>query len=350
MPLWDIERQIRIAAYHKFNYAVIEAWGIFPFESHPEMCWGDKKIDKAELKKLIQLGADWGITLIPQFNLLGHAAGSRIVTGKHAVLSCNPKLQPLFEPEGWTWCLSNPETRRILKDLVMELYEFYDYPPFFHIGCDEADNIGTCRDCRKKELKNLVKDHICYFHDLFDKLGVKVIMWHDMLLEQGDERWKGYIANGLIEHELGTLYKELPKEIIIADWQYSFPKENEDSPDPDWPTVRFFKEEEFSVLVCPWRNQEGIKSLGKLVSEEKLFGMLQTTWHISHDRDFIGTYCTAAYAAWNPAVNPGVTMATRLSLAHHTRQVGWDAGVGEYIKTGWNQYQVDPGHHPHPVG
>ena len=349
-PLWDIERQIRIAAYHKFNYAVIETWGIFPFESHPEMCWADKKIDKGELKRLIRLGADLGITLVPQFNLLGHAAAGRIITGKHAILSCNPKLQPLFEPEGWTWCLTNPETRRILKDLVMELYEFYDYPPFFHIGCDEADNIGSCRDCRKRELKELVKEHICYFQELFDKMGTKVIMWHDMLLEQGDERWKNYTACGLPEHGLSTLYKELPREIIIADWQYGFPKENENAPDPDWPTMKFFKEEEFTVLVCPWLNQEGIKSLGKLVTEEKLFGMLQTTWHISHDRDFIRIYSTAAYAAWNPAVNPGVTMATRLALAQHTRQVGWDAGVNEYIKTGFNQYQVDPGHHPHPVG
>ena len=35
-PLWDIEKQLRIAAYHKFNYAVIEPWGVFPFEKHPD--------------------------------------------------------------------------------------------------------------------------------------------------------------------------------------------------------------------------------------------------------------------------------------------------------------------------
>ncbi|MBE6384977.1 MAG: hypothetical protein E7048_04835 [Lentisphaerae bacterium] len=348
-PLWDIERQIRIAAYHKFNYAVIECWGIFPFDSHPEMCWADKKLDKGELKALIRLGQELGITLIPQFNLLGHAAAGRIITGKHAILSYSPELQPLFEPEGWTWCLTNPETRRILTDLVMELYEFFDYPPFFHIGCDEADNIGTCRECRKRELKTLVKEHICYFRDLFAKVGTKVIMWHDMLLQQGDERWKGYIVCGLPEHQLSELYKELPKDIIIADWQYGYPKENPEDPEPEWPTAKFFKGEEFSVIVCPWLNQNGITSLGKLAGEEKLFGMLETTWHISHDRNFITIFCTAAYAAWNPAVNPGVTMASRLSLAHHVRQLGWDTGVDEYCKTGWNQYQVDPGHHPHSL-
>ena len=348
-PLWDIERQIRIAAYHKFNYAVIETWGIFPFESHPEMCWADKKIEKSELKRLIRLGQDLGITLIPQFNLLGHATASRSITGKHAVLSYDPSLQSLFEPEGWTWCLTNPETRKVLTDLVLELYELYDYPPFVHIGCDEADNIGTCRDCRRKELKDLVRDHICYFHDLFAKQGTRIIMWHDMLLQTGDERWKGYIVCGLPEHKLSELYKELPRDIIIADWQYGYPKEKSEDPEPHWPTAKFFKSEEFPVLVCPWLNQDGMKSLGRFAAEEKLFGMLETTWHISHDRSFAHIFCTAAYASWNPSVNPGVTLSTRLSLAHHLRQLGWDTGIDEYIKTGWSQYQVDPGHHPHTV-
>ncbi len=348
-PLWDIERQIRIAAYHKFNYAVIETWGIFPFESHPEMCWADKKIEKSELKRLIRLGQDLGITLIPQFNLLGHATASRSITGKHAVLSYDPSLQSLFEPEGWTWCLTNPETRKVLTDLVMELYEFYDYPPFFHIGCDEADNIGTCRDCRRNELKDLVRDHICYFHDLFARQGTRIIMWHDMLLQTGDERWKGYIVCGLPEHTLSELYKELPRDIIIADWQYGYPKEKSEDPEPCWPTAKFFKSEEFPVLVCPWLNQDGMKSLGRFAADEKLLGMLETTWHISHDRSFAHIFCTSAYASWNPAVNPGVTLSTRLALAHHLRQLGWDTGVDEYIKTGWSQYQVDPGHHPHTV-
>lgn len=347
-PLWDIEKQIRLAAYHKFNYAVIETWGVFPFDSHPEFCWADRKISKTELKKLILLGRELGITLIPQFNLLGHAAAARSMTGKHAVLDYNPSLQPLFEPEGWTWCLSNPEVRRIQTDLVMEMYEFYDCPPFFHIGCDEADNIGTCRDCRKHVLKDLVRDHIVYYHDLFKKHGARIIMWHDMLLQRGDERWKGYIVCGLPEHKLDRLYRELPKDIVIADWQYGY-KAKEDDPEPTWPTTKFFRKEKFDVLVCPWINEQGTKSLGEFAGKEKLMGMLETTWHIYHGVHYPYVHATAAYAAWNPAVNPMTSLATRLSVAMHMRQIGWDMDVVDYEKTGWNQYQVDPGHHPHPV-
>ena len=348
-PLWDIEKQIRLAAYHKFNYAVIETWGVFPFESHPEFCWQEHRIDKAELKRLIRLGRELGITLIPQFNLLGHAAASRAITGKHAILDFDPALQPLFEPEGWTWCISNPNVRRILTDLVTELYEFYERPPFFHIGCDEADNIGTCRECRHHVLKDLVRDHLLYFHELFRKEGTRIIMWHDMLLKKGDPRWKGYTVCGLPEHKLSELYRELPRDIVIADWQYRTDKVDPGDPEPEWPTVKFFKKEKFPVVVCPWLNEGGTISLGRLAAKEKLFGMLETTWHIWHDHHHAAVFGVSSCAAWNPDKAPKVSLSFRLATAYHIRQIGWDMKLSEYEKTGFSQYQVDPGHHPHQL-
>ena len=347
-PLWDIERQVRLAAYHKYNYAVIESWGVFPFETHPEFCWKEHAIDKAELKRIIALGRELGITLIPQFNLLGHATASRSVTGKHVALDFNPALQPLFEPEGWTWCLSNPNVRSILSDIVNELCDFFENPPFFHIGCDEADNIGTCRDCRRQELKTLVKEHILHFHDLLQKRGIRTIMWHDMLVERGDPRWKGYTAYGLPRHNLSQLYRELPRDIVIADWQYSY-RSNDDCTEYTWPTARFFHKENFNVLMCPWLDEKFMASQGRLVAEEKLLGMLETTWHKSHDRPFATIYGTAPCIAWNPFVPKSISIELRLSVAHHLRQIGWDMNLKEYAKTGFSQYQVDPGHHPHQL-
>ena len=348
-PLWDVEKQIRLAAYYKYNYAVIECWGNFPFESHPEICWGDRKLDKKELKRLIKLGKELGITLIPQFNLLGHAAGVRCITAKHAILDYQPELQPLFEPEGWTWCLTNPATRQILTDIVLELYEFFEKPPFFHIGCDEAHDAGSCFECRKHELKDLIREHILYFHDLFKKRKTRLIMWHDMLLEMEDERWKGYIACAAKKHHLSTLYKEIPKDIIIADWQYFYDFKNRET--PGWPTAKFFKKEKFDVLTCPWKDSPVIESLGNMAEKEKLMGMLETTWHISHTRDSLNTILCAAHASWNPAISQKeyYTEIIFIVFSMHIRHIIWDMKIREYEKTGTVQYQVDPGHHPHQV-
>ena len=347
-PLWDIEKQLRLAAYHKFNYAVIECWGVFPFESHPEMCWRDRKLDRAELKRMIRLGRELGITLIPQLNVFGHATGSRVITGKHFVLDCDPSLQPLFEPAGWSWCLSNPETRRVLTDLVGELHDFFDRPPYFHIGCDEAYDLASCRECRRRSPRELVRDHILWFRRFFSERGARIIMWHDMLVEKGDPRWKGYTANARPECALAELYRELPRDIVIADWQYGYPAAP-DGTEPVWPTVRFFSGEKFPVLVCPWLNNDGTVSLGKLAAAEHLTGMLATAWHISHERVFPNIFGVAASAAWNPAATAPLLPGRRLTVALHCRQIGWDMNVREYEKTGCCQYQVDPGHHPHEL-
>ena len=345
-PLWDIEKQLRLAAYHKFNYAVIECWGVFPFESHPEMRWRDRTLDRGELKRLIRLGRELGITLIPQFNVLGHATAARVVTGKHFVLDYDPSLQPLFEQEGWSWCLSNPETRRILTDLVGELYEFFDRPPFFHIGCDEAYDLGSCRECRRRPLNELVRDHIMHFRNLFARRGARVMMWHDMLVEKGDPRWAGYTANA--RPEMAELYRELPRDIVVADWQYGYP-EGADGSEPLWPTARFLHGEGFPVLLCPWLEPRGAASMGKLAAETGMFGLLETTWHMGHDRKFPAIFGTSADAAWHPAAARRVTTGLRLCVSFHLRQIGWDMKIAEYEKTGTSQYQVDPGHHPHQL-
>ena len=346
-PMWDIEKQLRLAAYHKFNCAVIECWGVFPFESHPEMCWRDRKLDRDALEMLIELANELDITLIPQLNVLGHATGSRVITGKHFVLDLDPSLQVLFEPAGWSWCLSNPETRRVLTDLTEELHDFFGRPKFFHIGCDEAYDLASCRDCRRRELKELVRDHILWFHQRFAERGARLIMWHDMLVGKGDERWKGYTANARPGRGLDELYKELPRDIMIADWQYGYPA-SPDGTEPVWPTVRFFAEQKFDVLVCPWLNNDGTVSLGKLAAAEKLKGMLATAWHISHDRKFPNIHGVAASATCASS-GTAYPAGRRLTVAHHLRQVGWDMGVDRYEQTGCSQHQVDPGSHPHEL-
>ena len=55
-----------------------------------------------------------------------------------SVLNKHPEYAPLFEPDGWSWCLSNPAARRYIEDIVTELCDIFDEPEFFHIGCDEA--------------------------------------------------------------------------------------------------------------------------------------------------------------------------------------------------------------------
>ena len=340
-PSWEIEKQIRMAAYYKFNYAVIESWGVLKFNSRPEFCWNEFVVKPEEMKRLVALGKELGITLIPQVNIFGHASASRCGSGKHALLDFHPEFASLFEPDGWTWCISNRETRAFLKDIVLEAYELFDHPEYFHIGCDEAYNAGSCTTCRRSDYPTLLKEHILFFKDLLAERGTRIMMWHDMLLQQGDSRWESYIVCGYPADKLENLYKELSKDIIICDWQYYYPT-GDNGEEPHWPTSKFFKDVGYDVLVCPWNEVRGIESLGRFAEKEQLFGMLETTWHLNHSHNMGNQFIFAASAAWNPSQTKIEGVVPREFFNRHLREIGHDAGFDKYIQTGSVQYQVNP--------
>lgn len=337
-PNWEIERQIRLAAYYKFNYAILESWGVLQFDSHPEFCWQEYAVPKSEIRRLIRLGEELGIRLIPQFNLFGHATCARNWCGKHVLLSTHPEYEPLFEPDGWTWCISSGATRQYLTDLVEELVELFENPPYFHIGCDEAYSPESCSLCMHDYPAKLA-GHIRYFHDLLAARGCKTMMWHDMLLNREDPRWKGYIVCGHEENKLDNLLRDLPRSIILCDWQYYYPEK--DGQEPDWPTCRYLKSQGFPVIPCPWDDPRGGLSLGRCAVREGLAGFLQTVWHHGQKSfRLLPIFVQGAHGAWSPMTEDAGDK--HVQLNHHLRQLDHEMGLTAYHQLGSVQYQVDP--------
>jgi len=331
-----IEKCIRMAAYYKFNYLVLEPWAVFDYTSHPEFSWAEKKVKAKTFRRLAQLAREQGLTLIPQLNLFGHAPASRHISGKHPVLDFHPEMQPLFEPDGWTWCLSNPVTRRYLTEMTSELVEAFGCPPYFHIGCDEAYSMATCLSCRKADYAALLKNHLLYFRAQFGARGAQIMMWHDMLVVAGDPRWKGYVAGGSAKIGTEALLEALPRDIVICDWQYyTVPGKAA----PQWPTMQYFHGKGFPVLACPWKDAEGIRSQARLVREKGLTGMLCTTWNYMHGLDMYRMLYTGAHATWG---HDGTGWNASSAFNQHLRQIGWDMGVKRYRDTGVAQWQVPP--------
>lgn len=329
---WEMERAVRFAAYYKYNYVILEFWGNFPFLCRPELSRDDARVDRRQLQQLVELAGELGLEVIPQFNILGHASASRFLSGKHAVLDTRPELQPLFEIDGWSWCLSNPASRQFLTDAVLELYEFFGKPSFFHIGCDEADGMLSCSACRTQPAEKLIKEHILFFHQLLAPFKCRLMMWHDMLVQKGDPRWKGYIANGKIEHPSELLVEELPKDIIIADWQYY---------NSNGAVTRFFKRKGFDVFPCPWNKPENIIGLGNLAHAENLSGFLQTTWQDLKGISYNHAFALGASAAWAGVVSDALAGNESVNFSSfHLRQIGWDMGLRNYRQTGTIKYQI----------
>ena len=334
----QMERAIRLAALLKFNYVIIESWGMYESEKHPWWHWPNPTMTKERIHRLVALGRDLGITLIPQINVYGHASSARSCTLKHVTLDFHPEYAPLFEPGGWNWCLSNPETQRVLRELISEMHEDFGNPPYFHLGCDEAQP-PTCPECRKSPYTDLVCKHISDLAEFVKSRGARAMIWHDMLLERGDPRWEGFVHHG--SKATATLADTLPKDVIVCDWQYSYKDMKEVR--KDWPTMGYFKEKGFDVAGCPWMNFNSMKPMADYIAKIGGFGLVETTWHHLRGKDWVRMYRNASSAAWGtPVRSNGAGPMTDGEFATLLRIVGHDMKATDYLDTGHLNYQVPP--------
>ena len=335
-----IERGIRMAAYYKFNYVILESWGTFRSERHPWYGYADGWLTVSECRRLAAMANDLGVTIIPFFNVFGHARAARGKAGKHAALDLSPEYQPLFEPRaGFNWCLANPEARRVTKELVSELYEAFGSPPYVHLGCDEADP-PTCAACCAADYGRLLADHVLALADHVRKLGARPMMWHDKLIKNGDPRWKGFEANG--SDATVALLDALPKDMIICDWCYYPPPK-----DGRYPTLDHFRAKGFETMTCPWDDVGGIHAQCDYARRNGM-GVVCTTWNHFTAYSVWSIYTHAASCAWSAAAAEGVravereySSALRDVFDTHWRQVGWDTpGCDRYSETGFFPDQI----------
>ena len=330
----QIERAIRLAAMMKFNYAIIESWGTFRSEKNP--WWGlpDGPMTLAETRRLAALGRDLGITLIPQVNAFGHASLSRATTYKHVVLDLKPHYEPLYEPGGWNWCLSNPETQRVLRELIAEIHDAFGNPPYFHLGCDEAQP-PACSECRKRPYGQLVCEHISGLADFVRSRGARPMIWHDMLIKRGAPEWDKFEAKGT--DATITLVDTLPKDVVICDWEYSYCDMAEVR--ADWPTMAYFKNKGFSVAGCPWMNFNTMRPMADYLAQHGCFGFIETTWHHLFHEDGRRMFVWGSSAAWGADV-PKQAPQQDVSFMIMLRLVGQDMKVADPRDTGTVDHQI----------
>jgi len=273
MELHFLRRLVRFLGFLKYSHIVIEFWGMLKLDALEELAWKDKAFTKEQVKPIIEEAKALGMEVIPMFNHLGHASLSRAAFGRHVILDQNPALAPLFEPNGWTWNIKNPDTLILLKNIREELIDFFGNGEYFHIGCDEAESFGMGHLYYGERKNEILINYLNTVINELDKKGRRPIMWGDDLLNSAD--WeKPYIANGRIDKDFNTkeLIEKLSKKVIIDDWQYG-------QIDTEIETSKCLSSQGLDVIISPWDNVQGIKSSVETVPKNNLKGIIQTTWH-----------------------------------------------------------------------
>jgi Glycosyl hydrolase family 20, catalytic domain len=330
-----LEKSINLLGMHKYTHVVIEFWGMLKMDALPELSWPEA-YSKDEVKPLLQRVRDLGMEPVPMFNHWGHATGSRVRNGRHVVLDQNPLLAPLFEPDGWTWCLTNPESLKILAGVRKELIEFFGDIDYFHLGCDEAYSHATCDSCRKHDPAVLLAEYLNSVNADLKSHGIRPFIWGDALLE--DTKWEGYIALSRPDQRTHEAMDLLSRDFIIADWQYYLKNKNQTA------TFKHFMEKGFDVVTAPWHDFENINVLGELAIEQNAFGMMLTTWHTLPVK--MGIIPRAGSVMWggkdagkdNPLYMGAYQMTSQAAFLRKIRK-----GPTDYENAGWRSFEVFEG-------
>ena len=330
-PPLMIEKAIRLAAFFKFTHVVLEFWGMLKLDALKELAWPEAW-SKADAGRLVAAARNMGLEVIPMFNSWGHAAACREKYGRHVVLDQNPQLAPLFEPDGWTWCLTNPRSQALLRRVYDELIEFAGPGGYFHIGCDEAYSHATCDRCRATDRVKLFADHVNGLADYLGKRGRRPLMWGDALLERG--KWPaGFAANGTPTLPTHLAMESLSRKIIINDWHYS--------PKGEIPTLAHFRKDGFETIACPWNSGTNIRAMAKAAVANRSAGLLMTTWH--HLVQTIPILHYVANCVWsenqaglNLRQNEGSL--SRAATATIVRKLV--PAEGRFDRAGWNTFEM----------
>ena len=339
--LWEFERFIRYVAALKFSHLIVEFWGMLKYDCLGELSWAHA-YSKEQIRPIIKLANDLGLQIIPMFNHWGHASASRVMYGKHVVLDQNPALCTYFSEDGWCWDISKPKVRELLRSIRSELIELCGSGDYFHIGCDEA-SIPSCPDCVKHSYSTLFKEQVKEMSEYVNSLGARTLMWHDMLLDKDDPRWKskdGSKTNSIVAKgtkETASVVNELPKDVIICDWYYRNPRES-------YPNWDYFKSFGFDVIACPW-DREGTVDMITKAPKAGLKGILGTIWNHYYGLSLLDIYYKVGSLTWNSnaALNVyGSPYNARYIFHTHLRHVCWDMKVKDWRQTGLHHYEVTP--------
>ncbi len=179
---WYYRHLFRQLARYKINAAVFEFEDKFGYRSHPALA-APGALTHEQVRDLVRLARRHHIEIVPLVQTLGHVS----FIAKH------PEYQHLREVpmSNWQLCPLKKGTFPLIRDMITEVLEVVQPARYFHIGGDEARELGKGEECRRKwgdraavESYRLWLDFVCR---LLAKHGKTAIVWDDMFLKHFSE-------------------------------------------------------------------------------------------------------------------------------------------------------------------
>lgn len=178
---------------------------------------------KQQLRDIVAYCRQRHIQVVPEFDIPGHTSA---VLSAYPQLSCRSAAVQSKTCSGIfkdILCAGNPDTVRMIKDVIDEMCEIFD-GDYFHIGGDEApkDRWNVCPKCRQKlaelQLDNMEQLHGHMVNEISAYLktkGKKAICWNEALNGENLESDNMTIAFWMDKTDNSVKWANASKDIII---------------------------------------------------------------------------------------------------------------------------------------
>jgi len=259
VPTLDyIKRQIRTLAAFKLNLHSFYMEHAFSSSEHPLIGPAGGSLTPDEIREIVKYARSYHVEIVPEQQTFGHL---------HKALKFE-KYNPLAEtPYGDVLSPQQEGTYKLIADWYRELNDLFP-GKFFHIGEDETFELGEGQSreaAREKGVGAVYFAHLNRVRDLLKPYNRKLIFWGDIALNHPD------------------LIGQVPKEMIVANWDYA-PRDSYDS------RIKPFKDAGLEQWVCPgvwgWNQifpnvDASSKNIINFVRDGQAVGspgMLNTSW------------------------------------------------------------------------
>jgi hypothetical protein len=276
-----IKRQIRTEAFFKMNMHSFYMEHTFASDSHPLIGAAGGSLTPAEIRELVAYAKHYHVELVPEQQTFGHL---------HKALRLEKYAELAETPYGDVLSPQQDGSYKLIADLYKELNELFP-GRFFHIGEDETFELGEGQSreaARTRGVGAIYFEHLNRVRELLKPYHRRLMFWGDIALHHPD------------------LIGNIPKDMIVMNWQYGARDEFDSSIQP-------FKDAGLEQFACPgaqnWNQifpnlEAARKNITNFVRDGQkagAIGMMNTTWDDDGESLFEDTWYSivlGAAASW----------------------------------------------------
>ena len=172
---------------------------------HGSVCGGGW-ITKEEIKDFLDYARSYGLEVIPEIQSLSHV---QYLTITYPEIAEDPDSE---YPD--TYCPLNPESHKIVFDMIDEVVDLFQPLRYIHMGHDEVYTMAVCERCKGKSRAELYAHDVNKIYDYLKGKGLGMMVWADMLQD-----WRYYAGPDTVPL--------IPKDIVMLEFVWYFRTEHD---------------------------------------------------------------------------------------------------------------------------